>query len=444
MLDHPKKNNNGGQNNNNGGINNNNGGQNNNNGDQNNNDRSEQSDNGDNDEGDNESDYPDFRTSEEVLSQINLAYGEIKKIKSLVQTPETRQRLIRLETKYDTLTEILASLARDSEKIQNTLESIPNSGLTPLYSKINFRKTLKLQEFDLGLRIQKIYDILKGTKTPLRQRIFRRIMEEIDLISNYLINIIPLGDQPKVIDPTLLRECVDLVAADKPIVSMLYHDDYLWAFNTDKHYGYKYKSMWFGGVPQWALRERTIFSSTFPPELLCDKTLIHHHSVYCLGRHIRVEDNKCIKDTVKSCDYTFTFSADAHTELIEDLTYACNTTCEIYQHEGNPIASFLMTPDIINKYFGKTGSFNDILGVIYDFIMQHWWAIFVWISFGGFNVLIVIVTCFSNYFISNEGEFRWFPCTKNDAKNLAKCCCCKEQEIRHAEYELVNIQGPAV
>ncbi len=333
-------------------------------------------------------------------------------------------------------------MTQNNEQVHNKIESLPNSGFTPLYSKINFRNSLRLQQHELSDKLQAIFDVLKDRKTPLRQRIYHRIMEELDLLSNYLLNIIPLGDETKVIDPSLLRECVDLVSADKPIASMLYHNDHLWAFNGDRHYGYKYQAMWFGAVPQWSLRERSIYSPTFPPELLCDKTLVHHNSIYCLSTHTRITDFKCLSDIEKKCNYTFSFSADQQTDLIEGLTYACSASCKIYLHEGKSVVEFIMKPELVNKLFGKTGSFNNILGVLYDFLLQHWWTIFVWLSFGGFNVIIVILTCFTNYFISNQGEFRWCPCSANDMKNLAKCCCCRKQNLRSSEYELVSIQRP--
>ena len=276
---------------------------------------SDASKNEDNQETD-ELDFSGLRTYEAISGQIATNLDEIKTLKNLVtQDTETKDRLIRLEHKNNILEALLNKITTDNEKTHDIIDSLPNSGFTPLFSKINFRHTLKLQPFELKDKMQDIYDVLRGSKSVLQKRIYERIMAELDLLSNYLINIIPLGDGTMVIDPSLLRECVDLVATEKPIASMLYHNDYLWAFNTDKHYGYKYKAMWFGGVPQWSLRERTIYSSTFPPELLCDKTLVHHNSVYCLSQHTRASDYSCIKDVEKACNYTYSFSADPHVDL---------------------------------------------------------------------------------------------------------------------------------
>jgi hypothetical protein len=107
------------------------------------------------------------------------------------------------------------------------------------------------------------------------------------------------------------------------------------------------------------------------------------------------------------------------------------------------IGDYIITGEILDEYFILTKSFSDIFGVIYDFVMTYGWSFFIWVSFGGFNAIIIGYSCFSNFFIGQDRRLRWCPCTPRDLKNFINCLICRPQTPHESiEYQLVAINSP--
>jgi len=270
-----------------------------------------------------------------------------------------------------------------------------------------------------------------------------RIHQEISLLNNYLINIIPLGDTSMQIHPSMFYGC-PAIAGPHDIKSAIFHRERILLFTEDQGYGYKYQPMVFGQWPKWQLKKnKEFFSPTFPPIFVCPRTTTVESSIYCLEKEIKYETLDCVKDIDRQCDYDIIFFGQTRTELTEQMYFECEEHCNIYSKDKAAINTFLINNEILADKFVLSKSASDIFGMIYDFVKTYGWSIFIWMSFGGFNAIIIAYTCFSTFFVGADKRLRWCPCSARDLKNFANCLVCRPQEIAlSTEYQLVAINSP--
>ena len=384
------------------------------------------------------------RSEENNNSDKDVQIAGLKKLlEDMIEAQgESTQEVKTLIDKIAELEKAQQQQGKETDEFLDAMTDIQRG--VSMYQFIKFKKELSITEREFTLKVKRIYEVLNSqSDTELKKKLNLRITQELNLLNNYLMNIIPLGDDSTQINPALFHGCQDLIGPHE-IKSAIFYKERLLLFKEDKGYGYRYEAMKFGVMPLWQLKKnRVFFSPTFPPIMVCPKTTTIASSIYCLWPELKYESLDCIGDMDRTCDYHFYFFGGSRTELTNQMYYECNEMCSIYSKDKALIANFIITAEILAEHFILTRSFSDIFGMIYDFVITYGWSIFIWISFGGFNAIIIAYSCFSNFFVGADKKLRWCPCSARDLKNFANCLICRPQEAATStEYQLVAINSP--